>query len=586
MFGNFDAAAKFMQLCRSSFVVVILVVVTVAEIELQQETVLTGDGRSSGSEVTAEYPYLVGLTIGGIVDKTNRKTAICTGTLVSPVLVLSSAYCTLLLMTTINESPEVTTLFLKKPFKHVERFVRLSSKTLSSDVELSCVVVGIGAPHERGYKVPVRVKYGRTACRIPKSNPGLEYLIGYTWADFLCSETVGPTTTRLPCDRADPLVCSGSRHQYGIFSYGYDGTGASPATEATECGDPAIQGRHLFINRNAGWIAEIIANHGGDSKQIDEDKKTTMTTTMTPTMTTTMTTTITTTMLTKRRRSTRLRPTATSTRVPEDSSTDQLEVNYPYLVYLEGLYDEPVCGGTLVSPWHVLTTAYCTTRMTEIMVTVTTYRKQRVIASLVYIHPDFDTYTLTADISIVVLREPLNVTRYARLPDIVSEPTDGDNDDATSKAMSCAVVAASKRLTPYHYVPVDVGYGPKACRESSDSDIQTAISKTWREFTCGKFNYRFLNDTGDPLICDGFQYGIISHTYRTSELATEAGSVDQVRFVVVDHHREWIHHVITADNQLGSGDGRRNASSGLVVTLVVMTVVFQLLSQFRPYVLL
>ncbi|XP_060877711.1 granzyme A-like [Metopolophium dirhodum] len=209
MFGNFDAAAKLMQLCRRPLVVVVVVLVVAvadAEIELQQETVLTGGGRSSGSEITAEYPYLVGLTIEGIVDKTNRKTTICTGTLVSPVLVLSSAYCTLSLTTTINDGSEVTTLFaywktptnsvkyhratsvfthpsydkakricdlslikLKKPFKHVERFVRLSSKALNSDVELSCVVVGIGAPHERGYKVPVRVKYGLAACRVPKS---------------------------------------------------------------------------------------------------------------------------------------------------------------------------------------------------------------------------------------------------------------------------------------------------------------------------------------------------------------------------------------------------------------------------------
>jgi len=35
--------------------------------------------------------------------------------------------------------------------------------------------VGIGAPHESSYKVPVRVKYGRTACRIPKSK----------WATFI-----------------------------------------------------------------------------------------------------------------------------------------------------------------------------------------------------------------------------------------------------------------------------------------------------------------------------------------------------------------------------------------------------------------
>lgn len=97
----------------------------------------------------------------------------------------------------------------------------------------------------------------------------------------------------------------------------------------------------------------MMANHVGDSKQIYEVEKTTTTTTTTTT-----------------NRPTRPQPTTTSTRVEvsEVTCTDHLEDNYPYLVYLEGLPDEPVCGGTLISPWHVLTTAYCTTRMTEIMV--------------------------------------------------------------------------------------------------------------------------------------------------------------------------------------------------------------------------
>jgi len=175
----------------------------------------------------------------------------------------------------------------------------------------------------------------------------LKFVIEHTWEDFLCTETVGPKTKRLPCNRADPLLCSGGRHQYGILSYGYDGTGASLATEATECDDPAIQGRHLFVNRYTVWITDMMAHHVGDSKQIDKGKKTTTS-----------------------RRPTRPRQTTTTTRaeVSEVTCTDHLEGNYPYLVYLEGMPDEPVCGGTLVSPRHVLTTAYCTTRMTEIMV--------------------------------------------------------------------------------------------------------------------------------------------------------------------------------------------------------------------------
>lgn len=113
-------------------------------------------------------------------------------------------------------------------------------------------------------------------------------------------------------------------------------------------------------------------------------------------------------------------------------------------------------------------------------------------------------------------------------------------------------------------------------------EIQTTISKTWREFICGMLNQQFRNDTGDPLICDGFQQGIISHTYRTAKQATKTGSAEQVRFLAIDHHRGWIDQVITANNQLGTGDGRPNAPPRLAVfILVMMTVVFQLLTQFR-----
>ncbi|XP_060843057.1 uncharacterized protein LOC132923217 [Rhopalosiphum padi] len=454
---------------------------------------------------------------------------------------------------------------LKKPFKHVERFVGLSSRTFKSDVELNCMVIGIGAPHERGYKVPVRVKYGQTACRIPKSNTFLEFVIGFTWADFLCAETIGPAAMRLPCDRADPLLCSSGQHQYGIFSYGYDVTDASPATEATECGDSTVQGRLLFVNRYTGWISETMKKLGtdydGESQQSEKYNKTTV----------------------RRRRPTRPRPTTTSTKtvVPQVTCTDRMEVDYPYLVYLEGLPDEPVCGGTLVSPWHVLTTAYCTTRMTEIMVTVTAYNyRHHANASLVYIHPDYDPYTLTADISIVVLHDPLNVTRYAQLPDIISGPID---DNFTTKALACVVVVR-RRLTPYYYIPVNVMYGLKACRESFDSEIQTTVSKTWREFICGMPNQRLGNDIGDPLICDGLQYGMISHTYPTKMQATKTGSVNhQVRFLIVDYHRQWINNVIGADYRFGTNDGRPHAFPGLAINLILqfLTIVFQLLLRYR-----
>lgn len=115
MFGNFNVAAKLMQLC--SLVVVLAVATCIAAVLELQQTIGTGSGRASivssfRSDVTTQYPYLVGLITGEIDDITDRQTVICTGTLLSPVLVLSSAYCTSRLTTIIKESPEVNKLFV------------------------------------------------------------------------------------------------------------------------------------------------------------------------------------------------------------------------------------------------------------------------------------------------------------------------------------------------------------------------------------------------------------------------------------------------------------------------------------------
>lgn len=59
---------------------------------------------------------------------------------------------------------------IKRPFRDaIASFVQLSSEIIAEDVELDCVIIGIGTRHEsHGYKVPVRVRYGRQACEIPQ----------------------------------------------------------------------------------------------------------------------------------------------------------------------------------------------------------------------------------------------------------------------------------------------------------------------------------------------------------------------------------------------------------------------------------
>lgn len=67
------------------------------------------------------------------------------------------------------------------------------------------------------------------------------------------------------------------------------------------------------------------------------------------------------------------------------------------------------------------------------------------------------------------LREPLNVTRYAQIADVVVVAGNA------TKALDGCVVAARRRLTPYHYVPISVKYGPKACRETLEYTLLLII---------------------------------------------------------------------------------------------------------------
>ncbi|VVC29189.1 Peptidase S1, PA clan,Serine proteases, trypsin domain [Cinara cedri] len=495
------------------------------------------DFADGNTDVTAEFPFVVGLISNGSADGT----VICTGTLVSPVFVLSTAHCasrlrggggikafrriksatdnkkveyrqTLQIYThplydSVKRVGDLSLIRLKRPFRNVGRFVRLSSDIFADDIELDCLIIGIGFPHEgHGYKVPVRVQYGRNACKIPELNPALKYVIAYTWPDFLCAKTTGRQPSPMPCDRGDALVCHGDR-LYGVFSYGYN-TGAETAAAAesrTDCGAHAVQGRHLFVNRHFKWIADTLAGRpadGGAAARAESDAMT-----------------------------------SRSGNTPRSFVPE----NHPYLVYLEGRLDqdEPTCGGSLISSRLVLTSAYCTIRMSEIEVyLLTTSLGKHTNASYVYIHPDFDLDTLSADISIVVLWTPLIVRRYVGMADTVEPPV----DDKWTEPLACTLVTAKKWGQPYGYFPVQVEYGPRACRESIDSEIQNTVNRTWREFVCSVPGYGPHGETGDPLICDGLQYAITSHWYAASN-GTEDAADPETRFLVIDQYKKWIDDV-------------------------------------------
>lgn len=104
--------------------------------------------------------------------------------------------------------------------------------------------------------------------------------------------------------------------------------------------------------------------------------------------------------------------------------------------------------------------------------------------------------------------------------------------------------------------------------------IQNTINRTWQEFICGIPKFRLNHDTGDPLICDGLQYGITSHSYQLAK-TTDKGTTEQVRFLVVNNYREWINDVVSAVHPLESRSG--NKSRLCVPALVVLPLLLQIM---------
>lgn len=109
-------------------------------------------------------------------------------------------------------------------------------------------------------------------------------------------------------------------------------------------------------------------------------------------------------------------------------------------------------------------------------------------------------------------------------------------------------------------------------------EIQNTVNRTWREFICGIPKFRLNRDTGDPLICDGLQYGITSHSYQMAR-TTEKGTTDQVRFLVVNNYRKWINDVVAAAHPLES----RSGNNSRLCTHVLSVLFLFLQIMFRSY---